>query len=362
MSRGLLGILPSLSPKAVFKRPLAPSPFPLDEPSLRLFAWGRQGLHAGLGALGIGAGDEVLVPAYHHGSEIEALIRTGARPRFYAGGEDLQPDETELEALLGSAVRALHLTHFAGFPQDGLRWRRWCDERGLLLIEDAAQAWLALHRGQPVGSVGDMAMFCLYKSVPVPDGGALVCRADIEPDRPARAPLGARRSAAKLEGWAGQRSRALARLSSRRKAAARFDAAREFGLGDPGAAASRTTKVLLPRVAGPHVRERRQRNYRGLLAALGEHAPGPFDSLPEGASPFFFPLRSEHKGRVLAEIRASAIDALDFWSVPHPALEADRFPGVAERRATTIGLPVHQELDGDDVDRIAAAALASLRL
>ena len=80
--------------------------------------------------------------------------------------------------LVGPATRALHVTHVLGFPAAAPRWRRWCDERGLLLIEDAAQAWLAAdpQSGEPVGSWGDLSVFCLYKTLPVPNGGALLAR------------------------------------------------------------------------------------------------------------------------------------------------------------------------------------------
>jgi dTDP-4-amino-4,6-dideoxygalactose transaminase len=128
-----------------------------------LFERARHGLWHGLRALGLGDDDEVLVPAYHHGSEIEALVRAGLTCRFYEASEGLAPDERELEALLGPRTRALHLIHYLGFPQEATRWRAWCEERGLFLIEDAAQAWLGSLEGRPLGSFGDIAIFCLYK-------------------------------------------------------------------------------------------------------------------------------------------------------------------------------------------------------
>jgi dTDP-4-amino-4,6-dideoxygalactose transaminase len=60
----------------------------------------------------------ILVPAYNHGSEIEALLRAGIVCRFYDVGESLEPDEEELEALLDTRVRPLYLIHYLGFPQD----------------------------------------------------------------------------------------------------------------------------------------------------------------------------------------------------------------------------------------------------
>lgn len=68
----------------------------------------------------------------------------------------MPPDEWELHSLLASHVRALYLVDYLSLPQDARRCRRWCDDRGLMLIEDAAQAWLASLGGHPVGTFGDL--------------------------------------------------------------------------------------------------------------------------------------------------------------------------------------------------------------
>ncbi len=162
----------------------------------------------GVERLGLVAGDEVLMPAYHHGSEVEAVSRRGVQCRFYEGDERLEPTEPELNALLGARTRALYLIHYQGFPQDAARWRRWCDERGLMLIEDVAQAWLATRDGTPVGSHGDLAFFCLYKSVGLPEGAALVMRsppATASLDR--RPPERSRSHASMRRGWRDARRR-----------------------------------------------------------------------------------------------------------------------------------------------------------
>ncbi len=155
-------------------------PFPLEEDHCRIFSLARQGLFMGIKALNLKPGDEILVPAYHHGSEIEALVKAGIVCRFYGAGQRLEPDEKDLETLLGPRVRALYLTHYLGFPQDAARWRMWCDTHGLLLIEDAAQAWLSSRDGTPVGSHGDLSIFCLYKTFGLPDGAAVTCNSPPE--------------------------------------------------------------------------------------------------------------------------------------------------------------------------------------
>ena len=89
-----------------------------------MFSRGRHAIWHAIRALKLPAYAAVLVPAYHCGTEIEALVRAGVNCRFYAGSELLEPDEQELEALLDESVVALYLIHYLGFPQDVRRWRR----------------------------------------------------------------------------------------------------------------------------------------------------------------------------------------------------------------------------------------------
>lgn len=348
-----ISVWPPLPPGVYVRRPAERLPFPLAEPTCSLFARARHALWQGVQALGLAPGDEVLVPAYHHGSEIEALARAGLALRFYDATPTLAPDEDELESLLGPRVRALHLTHYLGFPQDAPRWRAWCDARGLLLLEDAAQAWLAARDGQPAGSLGDLAIFCLYKTFGVPDGAALVVRAPA-PGPDSRPRLGLVPLARRHAAWLLAQADGLVRPAGNDRERD-YSPEEDFTLGDPGAAPAAATLALLPRVVEEPAAGRRRANYRLLLDDLAEHVPAPFADLPEGASPFAFPVESDGKARLLTRLAGSGIAALDFWSVPHPSLPAARFPGAAARRARTLGLPVHQALDPDDVERIARA-------
>jgi hypothetical protein len=93
---GLLSVRPPLPPGTLARRPADVLPFPLSGARCFLYARARHALYTGVLALGLEAGDEVLLPAYHHGSEVEALLQAGLVPRWYAGGPDLQPDEAEL--------------------------------------------------------------------------------------------------------------------------------------------------------------------------------------------------------------------------------------------------------------------------
>lgn len=355
VSRGALGVWPPLSLHIYGRRPRRARPFPLDQPSCVLYGRARQGLFHGVRALGIAPGGEILVPAYHHGAEVEALEQAGATPRFYAGTADLAPDPSELEGMLRPATRALHLIHHLGFAQDSAQWADWCREHDLLLIEDCAPAWLSFTGDKPVGSYGDLAVFSLYKTIALPDTGATLCRAPLPAAAASRLGLGpiARRHAA----WLAQRSdllRALAQTLGRRRA---FDPERAFAAGKLDAAPALVGRLLLPRLLDPEIARRRRENYGRLLGALAEHVPRPFSQLPKGAVPWVFPVASQAKPRLLESLAGDGISAMDLWSVPHPSLATTRFPDAARRRATTVALPVHQGLREHELERIVASVL-----
>ncbi len=354
MTGPVLMAYPPLDPRAWLTRRRGSVPFPLGDEGCRLFARGRHGLWHGLAALGIGRGDQVLAPAYHHGSEIAAIERTGADCVFYDAGPGLEPHPAELERLIGPRTRALHLVHHLGFPQDAGRWRRWCDERGLSLVEDAAQAWLARTGGRPAGAFGDLAIFSLYKGFGLPDGGALVCRAATEPPAARRegAVLGL---ALEHAAWVAGRSAPVGRLATRLRPGRPYDPAKDFALGTPRPA-SAATVLALRRVIDPGAVEQRRAHYALLLDRLGDRVPAPFDVLAPGAAPLVLPIEAHDKPAALRRLRAAGIRALDLWSVPHPSLEPERFPRAAALRRTLIGLPVHQELRRRDLDSIATEA------
>ncbi len=124
---------------------------------------GTSALHLALLALGIGPGDEVIVPANTFISTAWGVSYTGARPVFV----DCLPDTWQIDAdQIRSAItpntRAVIGVHLYGQPFDVEAVAGICRDHGLLLIEDAAQAQGARYRGRPVGGFGEMGCFSFY--------------------------------------------------------------------------------------------------------------------------------------------------------------------------------------------------------
>ena len=131
-----------------------------------------------LRVLGIGPGDEVLVPAMTFVASANAVEHAGATPVLV----DSVPDGTGLidldatEAAITPRTRAIMPVHLAGRPVDMDRLTAIRDEHKLLVIEDAAHALGAEWRGRKIGAFGNLAAFSFYvtKNVTTIEGGALV--------------------------------------------------------------------------------------------------------------------------------------------------------------------------------------------
>ncbi len=356
MSRGLLSVWPALHPLYLLRRPAARLPFPFLDADTRYYEWGRYALWQGLAMAELASGDEILVPAYHHGSEVAVLQDRGLVPRFYEATDDLEPDPEELALLVGPQTRGLYLIHNLGCGLDAERWRRWCDERDLLLIEDAAMAMLAKRDDKPLGSWGDISIFSFWKTHGLPDGGAVICRGESLP------PVAPRRKIPwnpLLHGFVRhyiQRSRWLTR-TWRSRTSKPWSAAEEFSLPNPSAGASAISLRMLRRAPMESAVAARRRNHARLVERLRPHVAPPFAEVPEGSCPFGLPVTVSDQWGLVEYLRALDINAMPFWAVPHPLLPVDDFPAAKRRRETTVLLPVHQELDDSDLDRIAAAVL-----
>jgi 8-amino-3,8-dideoxy-alpha-D-manno-octulosonate transaminase len=130
-----------------------------------------------MSALGIGPGDEVLLPGYLWVSCIAAIIRAGAIPRLVDVDDTFCMDPADLERKIGAHSRAVLLVHMSGAPGAVDKIAAICRARKLPLIEDCAQANGASFRGKPVGSFGDLAIFSfqLNKNITAGEGGLVVC-------------------------------------------------------------------------------------------------------------------------------------------------------------------------------------------
>src|SRR3989441_2740603 len=138
---------------------------------------GTAALHMALAAGGIGAGDEVITTAFSYVAPPLAILYQSAVPVFVdIDQETFNIDPSLIEERITPRTRALLPVHIHGLPCDMDEINSIARRRGLLVIEDAAQAHGASYRGRPAGTLGAMAGFSLNatKTLPCGEGGLFV--------------------------------------------------------------------------------------------------------------------------------------------------------------------------------------------
>jgi dTDP-4-amino-4,6-dideoxygalactose transaminase len=304
---------------------------------------GTSAISIGLAALGVGPGDEVVVPAFTYFATASAVVQTGARPVF----ADVEPRRFGLapdamEAAITPRTRAVVPVHLYGLSCDMGPLRAIAERRGIPLLEDAAQAIGATDAGCRVGSdsAGATLSFFPTKNLgALGDAGAILTGHD---DVAARARL------LRVHGDAGNyRHTALGTN-------ARLDALQ---------AAFLRTKLK-------HLAEwteaRRSIAARYREALLG--TPVVLPEEPAGARHTYhqFTIRAPERDALLRALAERGIGARVYYPIPLPSQpvfaeqgwRAADFPVSAELAAEVLSLPIFPGLTEGEVDRVAGAIRA----
>ena len=140
---------------------------------------GTSALHLALDALGLGEGDEVIVPSLTFVGSFQAISATGAVPVSCDVCPDtLLMDLSDVRRRISSRTKAIMPVHYAGNPCDMDSLMEISSEFDVRIVEDAAHALGSYHRGRKVGSFGDVSCFSFdsVKNITSGEGGAVVCR------------------------------------------------------------------------------------------------------------------------------------------------------------------------------------------
>jgi dTDP-4-amino-4,6-dideoxygalactose transaminase len=324
------------------------------------FGSGRAALLAGLQALGVGPGDEVLLPAYLCESVVTPVESVGARVAFYPVAKTLDVDASSIEAAMTPRTRAVVLIHYFGFPGPVEEVRALCDRRGVALVEDCAHALYSKLGEQPLGTFGDLAIFSPWKSLPMPDGGLLVLnRPDLQATAPAEAPATSRtlaRLAYRSLGTFEQMAGWSPRLGLLRRADLRRDLHTRVSAGPiEMVRGSRIAWRLLRGARPAWVVGPRRRHYARLLDACRtlRWARPLFETLPDGVCPLGLALVAENRDRWRDRLLAEGVNVRTYWEHLPPAVDLDRFPDAAWLSHRILVLPTHQGLSNGAVERLA---------
>jgi len=138
---------------------------------------GTVALHLALASLGIGEGDEVIVPTLTYIASVNAIAYVGAKPVFadsHSKTWNIDPDK--LFELITPKTKAIMVVHLYGNSCDMDSIVKICKERDIFLIEDVAEAFGTKYNGRYIGTFGDIATFSFFgnKTITTGEGGMLV--------------------------------------------------------------------------------------------------------------------------------------------------------------------------------------------
>lgn len=333
----------------------------------------RVAIHVGCSLLGLHAGDEVLVPAYNCGSELDPLHALGLSLKLYPVGSDLLADPDRIAPLITENTRAIYVTHYFGLLQakmDALR--ELCDRHGLRLIEDCA---LSLLSGEQLvaGNHGDIAVFCFHKFLPTPEGGALVINArDLDKSDPFTSPAptkktvkAAVRTAAQLAFGPARFDRIMRERRLKRSSDTEGQGATPTTADIPhhyyfdpslaGRRMDRMTSMALRSFSVDEVISKRRANWQKLSERIADipGASAVLSEMPKHICPQNFPVYVNNRDEVARRLQAEGIAATPWWAGYSRHLDWTGQDEAVLLKETILGLPVHQTLTPKHQDYIA---------
>ena len=304
---------------------------------------GTTALETALRAVGVGPGDEVIVPAFTFMATASAVSIAGAKPRFV--DVDLETMNISVDALVAairSNTKAVIPVHLYGRPAEMSPIMDVARSRGLKVIEDCAQAQGAVYQGRQVGSIGDAGAFSFYPSKNLGglgDGGALTT------------------------GDEGMRD---AFLELRHMGNSLTERNRHVRLGSN--ARLNDMEASLLRIKLRRVKEWVERRRR-IAASYLEGLKGLPLALPDpgrnGTLHSFglFVVRAEERDRLARHLSEAGVSTGVYYPIALPLQPAYRFlehnpgdfPAAEEAARTVLALPMFPEISGSEIRRIVTA-------
>jgi len=387
--RSRLPISPPLSMASFMRGLHGPVPSILDSGSRRYTTSGRVAIALALREAGVGPGDTVLVPAYHCASMIEPVIWSGATPVFYRiqGNTAVNLDDVAIK--VDARCKVLMATNYFGFPQELSALRDFCDQRGLLLLEDCAHSFLGEHKGRPLGSWGDYAIASSMKFFPVYEGGCLVsARRSLDKValRSAGLAFEAKSMVNSLEnGFAFGRLRvlrALTWLPMKAKSLLWSQIKQHRQPGAPSLApgssdggfsfdprwldkrSALVSRLMLYLVSRNRMGALRRRNYQRLQQALAD-LPGVrplHPALPDNVYPWVYPMLADEPEAIFRSLKMDAVPVIRFGEFLWPGVDEHVCANSVNLSRRVLQLPCHQELRESEmawmIDKVRSVVLA----
>lgn len=332
--------------------------------------------------VGLREGSEVLAPAYNCGSEIDALSKSGAYVQLYEVDKSGYADLENLQQRITKKTKAIYITHYFGFPQHLDEVRIICNQYNLYLIEDCALSLFSGDGEVKLGTVGDISVFNFPKTLPVPDGGALVInnpglvKGSWFLERPPFLRV-FRETLPLLKGyvlrllvdtaifpcfWLLLRKLPIYLPNGRNiQEGIRPDIPMHYYYDDrlTNKKVSVITKRILLSCDVHAIANKRRKNfslYLNLIDKAIEIKPL-FNSLPDGVCPLHFPVVVRNRKQICQRMNELSIAAIEWWAGYHRNFKWSQYPNACFLKENVLVLPVHQQLDDEHIEFIVRKLL-----
>jgi len=375
---------PSLDKRTIFSRSNREDPI-LSSKAVTFYASARAALFHVIKCLNFQKTDIVLMPAYHCGVEVEAVLRAGCSVEFYPVKNDLSIDYDHLLGLFSAETRGFVAVHYFGFPQDTSRLREICDEKKVVLIEDCAHALYSREsNGKWLGTIGDYGVFSMRKTIFLPNGGAALTNTQ-KLGMPTRGKSNFDRSHVtttfrslleyeqQRDGTAASLSHAILakykQLSSSEIQGFESNAHQDsrwyydVPLFDYGNDISIISRLLLAKEDFRKLIALRRRNYEILQERLRRRLNLTFffDFLPDGVCPLFLPVLVTERDLIASRMIERGVEPFIFGRLLHPKIPKEGFETANYLADHVMALPIDQQLTVEDMSTVADVFIDAMK-
>ncbi len=320
----------------------------------------------------IQAGDEILVPSYNCGSEVDPFIWFGMKVVMYRIDDRLKIDVEDLYQRITNKTRIIYVTHYFGWPHPLEDIKKICSNKNIYLVEDCALSLFSNGPDGPIGLVGDGAIHSFKKTLPVADGGALTLLSNYDLNsQPGTQPafgVIAKETIPIILRWFISSSQSipivsdslfyvgnnLSKFESDLPFLENLDMPKDYYFSEHVMAwtISRISAGIL-KSSDPHkIFNCKRKNFKRLRDGIIEinNIKLLLENLPEGVCPLLFPLKVSDVFKWIRELNTMGIKATRWWEGFNQKLNWDDFPEAKNLKQKLLVLPVHQDLSDEDID------------
>ncbi len=323
-----------------------------DFKRITFYPYARNVLYTAFKLMNLSKKDNILFPSFICRTAVTPALGFTKNIRFYKITKKLEIDIDDLKEKIDENTKAVLITHYFGLGRDIEKVRSICKK--IYLLEDCAHSLFSRYKEKLMGSFGDFAVFSLRKSLPIPEGAALVVN-----NKDLEMPVNEKRTF-KLK-YNLYRLGKISELIKKRihfklgkhyvrfekKDVKKFKERRLYAAPSLYFKMCSLSKFILNHSNSKRIIEQRRKNFSFLLKKFknSKKVRPIFDELPEGVCPLSFPVLIENRDENRKRLWEQGVETDLHWNKLLPKqLDRKKFKDTFYIAKRELSLPVHQDL------------------